>query len=140
MNENRVHWSFWCIVSLMLVWNVLGCINFLLQLDPEMIASYRDTEQAIIVNRPLWATAGFALGVFAGAAGCIALLLKRRGAFYLFVVSLIGVLVAVTHSLTIDISFGAGEMIGLLLMPILAALFLLWYTQYSQNKGWLINR
>ena len=140
MNDNvvsKVHWSFWVISIFMLIWNVMGCINFFVQMNPDMVSSYRESEQAIIQGRPTWATAGFAVAVFGGALGCILLLLKNTTAFYLFVVSLVGVVIATVHSLTININFGMGENIGIIVMPIVVAVFLIWYSQYVKGKGWL---
>ena len=109
---HAVHWSFWVIVPFMLIWNVMGCMNFFVQMNPDMVASYRGTEQAIISDRPVWATFGFAAAVFGGALGCILLMLKRSTAFYLFVISLLGVVVTMIHTLSIGIDFSLGEFIG----------------------------
>jgi len=133
----KVHWSFWIISIFMLIWKVMGCINFFMQMDPEMVSSYRETEQAIIHGRPNWVTAGFAIAVFGGAIGCILLLIKRSESFYLFIASLLGVLVAIGHSLTLNIEFSIGEIIGIVLMPVLVATFLIWYSKYAKTKGWL---
>jgi hypothetical protein len=139
MNENttnKVHWSFWLISIFMLIWNILGCINFIVQMNPKIVSSYRETEQAIIQGRPLWATVGFAVAVFGGSLGCILLLLRKPAAFHLFVASLIGVVVTMVHSLTLNINFGIGEIIGIILMPIFVAVFLVWYSKYVKNRGW----
>ncbi len=72
-----VHWSFWVIGTFMLLWNVMGCINFIVQMNPDMVASYRDSEQSIILGRPAWATVAFAIAVFSGALGCLLLMLKK---------------------------------------------------------------
>ena len=143
MNKNivsRVHWSFWVITSLMLVWNVMGCINFLLQMNPEMVASYRESEQAIISGRPGWATAAFALAVFGGALGCLLLMLKRSVAFYFFIASLVGVVVTMIHALGTGIDFGIGEIVGIIIMPVGIAVFLIGYSTYVDRKGWLSHR
>ena len=140
MNDNSVstvHWSFWAITIFMLIWNVMGCINFFMQMNPEMVASYRENEQAIIAGRPLWATIAFAIAVFGGALGCILLMLKKYAAFYLFVFSLLGVVVTTVHTLGIGVNFGVGEILGIILMPLLVAAFLIWYTKYVANKGWV---
>jgi hypothetical protein len=139
MNEKNVsgiHWSFWVIGTIMLIWNVMGCINFIVQMNPEMVSSYRETEQVIIQGRPIWATIGFAIAVFGGALGCLLLLLKKSAAFYLFIASLLGVLVTIIHTLSIGITFGVGEIIGIILMPLVVAVFLIWYSKYAENKGW----
>ena len=63
-NKNRrVHWSFWLIAIITLVWNILGSVNFLVQMNPEMHTAYRENERLIIEGRPIWATAGFAVAV-----------------------------------------------------------------------------
>ncbi len=135
--ERKIHWSFWLVSIFMLVWNLMGCLNFIMQMNPDMVSSYRETEQAIIQGRPLWATLGFALSVFGGAIGCIFLLLKSTTSFYLFIASLLGTLVAVAHSLNLGISFSSSELVGIVAMPILVSVFLVWYSKFSQNKEWL---
>ena len=138
MNQtvSRPHWSFWLIGVLTLIWNVLGCVNFILQMNPDVVSSYRETEQAIIQGRPIWATAGFAVAVFGGALGCVLLMLKKPAAYYFFVASLIGVVVTMLHTLRKGISFGIGEVIGIIVMPIIVAAFLVWYAKYAEQRGW----
>lgn len=140
MNDDdtgTVHWSFWAIIIFMLIWNVMGCINFFVQMNPEMVASYRENEQAIITGRPVWATVAFAIAVFGGALGCLLLLVKKSIAFYFFIASLLGVVVTILHTLSIGIEFGIGEVIGIIIAPLMVAVFLIWYSKYVQNKGWI---
>lgn len=132
-----VHWSFWIISTLMLIWNVMGCINYFVQMNPEMVSSYRETEQAIISARPIWATVAFAVAVFGGALGCILLMLKKSISYYLFIASFLGVVVTMTHTLSADINFGIGEILGIILMPLVVAAFLIGYSKYTVNKGWV---
>ena len=133
----RVHWSFWAIGAVALIWNLLGCVNFVVQINPDMVAAYRATEQAIIKGRPAWATGAFALAVFGGAAGSVLLLFRRSAAIYLFVASLIGVIATMVHTLGAGITFGVGEILGIILMPLAVALFLLWYARRARGKGWI---
>ena len=140
MNESgvkKIHWSFWVITIFMLIWNIMGCVNFFVQMNPEMISSYRENEQAIIQGRPLWVTMGFAVAVFGGAIGCVILLLKKSTAVYLFIASLLGVLLATAHTLGVGIEFGPGEVFGIVLIPTIVAVFLIWYSIYAKNKGWV---
>lgn len=134
---NKVHWSFWVIGTFMLLWNVMGCINFFVQMNPEMVAAYRESEQAMIQSRSLWSTIGFVIAVFGGTLGCVLLLLKKSTAFYLFVSSFIGVVITTLHALTLGVQFEMGEVIGIIMMPSIVALFLIWYVQYCKTKGWL---
>lgn len=140
MAENtgsRIHWSFWVIGVIALVWNVLGSINFFAQMNPDMLEAYRESERAIIENRPMWATVAFGAAVLGGAVGSLLLLLRKALAFYLFAASLLGVIVTMVHTLTADIDFGAGEITGIVLMPLAVAALLVWYSKQAETKGWI---
>ena len=140
MNDKTVgsvHWSFWVIGAIALIWNVMGVINFFEQMNPNVLVAYRASERAIVEGRPLWATIGFAIAVFGGALGCLLLLLRKSAAYYLFVASLLGVIVTMTHALGVGIDFGLGEILGIILMPLVVAVFLIWYSKQAKSKGWI---
>jgi hypothetical protein len=128
-----VHWSFWAIGAVALIWNVMGVINFFVQMNPDALSAYRESERAIIEGRPAWATGGFAIAVFSG----VLLLLRKPAAFYLFIASLLGVIVTMTHTLSIGIDFGLGEILGIILMQLVVAAFLIWYSKHAESKGWI---
>ena len=138
MNDKTVggvHWSFWAIGAVALIWNVMGVINFFVQMNPDVLATYRESERAIVEGRPAWATGAFAIAVFGGALGCLLLLLRKSAAYYLFIASLLGVIVTMTHTLGVGIDFGLGEILGIILMPLVVAAFLIWYSKRAQSKG-----
>lgn len=140
MNDKTVvdvHWSFWAIGAVALIWNVMGVINFFVQMNPDVLTAYRESERTIIEGRPLWATGGFAIAVFGGALGCLLLLLRKSAAYYVFIVSLLGVMVTMTHSLGVGVDFGLGEIVGIILMPLAVAVFLIWYSKRVERKGWI---
>ncbi|MCH7834473.1 MAG: hypothetical protein IH911_05290 [Proteobacteria bacterium] len=132
----RVHWSFWAIGAVALIWNAMGVMNFFMQMNADTLASFPESQRAIIEGRPTWATAGFAIAVFGGALGCLLLLLRKSAAFYLFVASLLGVIVTVTHTIGVassTIDFSPFE----ILMALVVAAFLIWYSKQAGNKGWI---
>ena len=132
----RVHWSFWVIGAIALIWNLAGVVNFFAQMNPDVLAAYRESERAIVEGRPAWATGAFAIATFGGALGCLLLLLRKSAAFYLFIVSLLGVIVTMIHTLGVDIDLGPGEIVGIILMPLLVTAFLIWYAKRAKSKGW----
>ena len=137
-NTARIHWSFWVISIIMLIWNVMGSMNFVVQMmNAEMVASMSETHRAIIEGRPLWATGGFAIAVFGGAIGCLLLLFKKSFAYYLFVISLLGVIITMIHTLSIDINFAPSDLIMMVIMPLVVAVFLIWYAMMADKKGWV---
>ena len=140
MNKEKVggvHWSFWAIGAVALIWNILGVINFFVQMNADALTAYRESERAIVEGRPAWATGAFAIAVFGGALGCLLLLLRKSAAYYLFIVSLLGVIVTMAHTLGVGIDFGLGEIVGIILMPLGVAAFLIWYSKQAENKGWI---
>jgi hypothetical protein len=137
--DRSVHWSFWAIGTITLIWNILGVINFFAQMNADLVASIPETHRAIIEVRPAWAPGAFAIAVFGGALGCFLLLLRKSAAYYFFVASLLGVIVAMLPHLdmvgsTISDPF---EILMMIVMPVVVAAFLIWYSKRAESKGWI---
>ena len=143
MNDESVggvHWSFWAIGAVALIWNVMGGINFFAQMNADVLAAMPDSHRAIVEGRPAWATGGFAIAVFGGALGGLLLLFRKSAAYYMFIASLLGVIVTMIHTLriassTIDLS--PFEIVMMILMPLLVAAFLIWHSKQARRKGWI---
>ena len=58
----KVHWSFWVIGVAGLLFNLMGCINFVSQMNAETVASMPDVYRAIVEARPSWGTGAFDSG------------------------------------------------------------------------------
>ncbi len=134
-SAGSVPWSFWAIGAVALIWNVLGIMNFFSQMDADVLASTSESYRAIIESRPVWATGAFALGVFGGALGCLLLLLRKSAAYYLFIASLLGVVVQMFPFL------GAADVpievwVGTLMSSVVAA-FMIWYSKRTESKRWI---
>ena len=94
MNDKTVgdvHWSYWLIGVVALLFNAGGTINFFAQMNADAVAQMPEEFRAIIEGRPIWATGAFAIAVFGGAIGSVLLLMKKSAAYYLFIASLAGV-------------------------------------------------
>jgi hypothetical protein len=129
-SDAKAHWSFWLIGSAALLWNIAGSVNFLMQMQASSLASMPEPFRTIVANRPGWATAAFGLGVLGGVIGCVLLLLKQRAAIYVFAASLAGIilhLIPYVSPQKLPASFGLGDAVLVFVMPLLVALFLLWY-------------
>ena len=135
-----VHWSFWVISALALIWNVLGGVNFFIQMDIDIVSTMPETHRAIVIGRPIWATGGFAVIVFGGALGCLLLLLRKSVASSVFIVSLLGGIVTIIHTINIassTIRFSPSEIFVMILMPLVVAAFLVWYAKSAEKKNWI---
>ena len=136
----RVHWSFWIIGAVALIWNAMGAMNYLWQMSTDSLAGFPESHRAIIETRPAWATGAFAIAVFGGALGCLLLLLRKSSAYFLFIASLLGVIATMIHSVGVVISIGGFnlfEIVMMILMPLVVATFLIWYSKHALRKGWV---
>ena len=134
MSDIKIHWSFWLICLGALIWNIMGSINFIMQMNPEMLSSYPDAAKSLITSRPAWATGAFSIAVFGGLLGDILLILRKAVAYYLFIASFLGVIVTNIHTVqvrnSVDIWVGS-------LMSLIVAAFLIWYTMIVKQKSWI---
>ncbi len=144
VTTGHVHWSFWAIGAVALIWNVLGVINFVMQLNPDALAAMSQSQRAIVAGRPAWATGAFAIAVLSGSAGCLLLLLRRSVATYLFIASLVATFVQAIPYLgmsgsTVNVGREVGPMETsmFILMPLAVAAFLIWYAKRAKSKGWI---
>lgn len=138
MNEETaigVHWSFWVIGVVAFVFNLFGCMNYISQMNAEMVASMPDVYRAIVESRPAWATAAFAVAVFGGALGCLLLLLRKSVAVYVFFVALLGAILAQLPFLGMA-EFPVEAWIGWF-SQLAVGTFLIWYSTWSVRKGWV---
>lgn len=138
-SNDSVHWSFWLIAVFCLVWNLGGVMAYMGQMDPEALAAMPESTRSMVEARPVWATAAFAIAVWGGALGCLLLLLRKSIAMYVFIASALGVLVQFTYELVMvgsTESFGPGAIVMVIMIPLIAV-FLIWYTRHTTDKGWI---
>lgn len=132
--------SFWAISIIALLWNLMGVNQYILMAyKSESVRAGLSAEKlALIDATPVWSTAAFAIAVFAGALGCIALLLRKKIARFLFTTSFIGIVFQnIDAFMRFKVSeFNGAELTITLLIPLIA-LFLIWYSTKCISKGWL---
>ena len=133
----KKHWSFWVVCIVGLLWNAGGAANYLMQTNMEFVSSMPATHQAIIIGRPTWATGGFAVGVFGGALGCILLMLVQRSSLYVLLVSVVGIVVTMIHTVKVansNIEFSFLEIFVMAVLPLVVALALVGYARHALAK------
>ena len=127
---------FWIISVLALLWNGLGVMAYLARAfaTDEMIAALPAEQQAeYLVEYPAWYTAAFAFAVFAGVLGCLALLLRKKWAYTLFIISALGAIIQHAY-LFMNVEMPS------VVMPILVivvCVFLIWFAKNATAKSWI---
>lgn len=132
---------FWIVSVLVLLWNLMGVLAYLQQafMTEEALAALSEPERLLLETRPAWATAAFALAVWGGLLGCIALLLRKKWARPVLIISLIGILVQMIHSFFISNNlevYGPGE-ISMPILIILIGVGLVFFARIATRKLWL---
>lgn len=131
--------GFWVVAILATLWNLMGVGAYLMmtKLTPEVAAEqYGQAFADIFATKPAWATGSFAVAVFGGLLGSLALLIRKGWAFHLFVLSLIGVII---HNIW-GVSAGTLSVIGtfdkvMTVAVILIAIFLIVFAKRMKARG-----
>lgn len=127
---------FWIVSVIALLWNLIGVIAYLTMsfATEEMIANMPPEQQeAFLIEYPAWVTGAFALAVFCGFVGCVALLIRKKWAYTLFVVSAIA---AIAQHIYIFLNIEVKDYI----MPVLViifCIFLIWFSKLAISKQWI---
>lgn len=86
--------TLWIAAAAGAAWNAYGVVQWLATLgaapDTMRMGGLNATQAALYASLPPWMTAAFAIGVFGGLLGCIALAWRRRWSVPLLVASLAG--------------------------------------------------
>ncbi len=129
------------VAILAIVWNFMGLVAFFMQIkmSEATLAAMSATDRTIYENTPVWATIAFAVAVFAGTFGSVGLLLRKKWAYPVFLVSLIGIIVQQSYFF-----FGSEIMkdakISSMIMPgmvLLIGILLLFFSKKMIRQGWL---
>lgn len=94
---------------------------------------YTPEQQEIAANMPAWVTAAFAIAVFAGVVAAILLLLRKKFATNLWILSLVAVIAQMAYTLINNYTSSMGMTIMIIVLAVVFTLF----SKMSASKGWL---
>jgi len=139
--RNKPSVGFWVASIAGLLWNLMGVNAYLQQAykTESFRANFNDQQLAIMDSFPAWATAAFAIAVFAGALGCLALIFRKKIAKTLLIISLLGVIVQFYYELfrtNATDYYSSFDWIMTIMIPIVS-IFLIWLSKKAITKGWI---
>ncbi|WP_298794579.1 hypothetical protein [uncultured Allomuricauda sp.] len=132
---------FWVVSVLALIWNIIGVMSYLAQAytSVEDLESMTQAQRELFEAQPAWVTGAFAIAVFGGTLGCIALLLRKKWAKPVLIVSLLGILGQFVYGLflsnTIEV-YGNQAIIFPIIIIVVGVLLVL-LAKKGIEKGWL---
>ena len=140
--NNKPNIWFWIIAVVALIWNAMGVMRYLMQAynTESFRAEFTEAQLVAFDGNPAWLTGVFAIAVFSGLLGCIAMLIRKKLAVLLFGLSLLTVLVQMIYlwlaTDSIEV-FGKVHGIVMPLIVIVIAIFLYFYNKGAAQKGWI---
>jgi len=140
----KAPWHLWLVGVIAVLFNFIGVFDYVMSMaqgakyqasagmTPEQIAHYQ--------GMPGWMTVVWAVGVFGAFAASILLLLRRRLAFPVFVLSLAAFLVSLVYTYVLT---NGGAVMGpqmAIASAVIAALlvFFIWYSRFMAVRGVLL--
>ncbi len=136
--STKTPWHLWLVGVIAVLFNAIGAFDFVMAMaqgekymastgmTPAQVAHYQ--------NMPAWMTADWAIGVWGAFLASILLLLRRKLAFPVFVVSLAAFVVSLLY--TYVLTDGGAVMGGMMaLVSAVIAILLLFFSWYSHAMG-----
>ena len=132
---------FWVVSVIALLWNLVGVFNYLNQAFNQvaLLETLDQAQREAFEGIPAWATAAFAIAVFSGTIASIGLLVRKKWAKPLFIISLIAAVAQFIHWLFISNAveaFGSSTY-AMPVIIIVIGLYLISFSKKGIQKGWL---
>jgi hypothetical protein len=121
-----------------LLFMVLGCVSYIWNVTADPATMPLD-QRAVAEAVPSWMVAAFAIAVWVGLPASIMLLLRRKVAVPLLLVSLIAVLIQFS-AYFLDPELSEVMPVDGLVIPVVILLLtwtIFWFARHSQQRGWL---
>lgn len=117
---------------------LIGCAGYLLTVTADPAAMPID-QRAMIEAQPTWMFAAYGIAVWVGLAGAVMLVLRRKLAQPLLLVSLIGVVFTFLPLAVVPAVRDNSTTSDIVAAVIVAALTwtIFWFARHSQQRGWL---
>lgn len=133
---------YWAVCALLLLWALAGSAAWLAHVStgPAALARMTAYDRHLFLSLPGWFAYDYAVATIGALAGAIALLLRLRRAWMLYLMALIAVVIQfgwVFAATDLIAAKGAGATLPFPLFVVAAALVSLWFADLARRRGWL---
>ena len=133
--------TFWVVAVVLLLWALVGNVVYLAQVSMDLteLAKTDEHQARMFAEMPQWAWSVYAIAVWSGTAAAIALLLRRKIAFWLFALSLVCIVIQFGRSFAMtDLLAVKGITAAIFPLVIFAiGAFQLWWCKTCEKQGYL---
>lgn len=132
--------SFWVIVSLFLIWNLLGVFHYLTSVNAtveNLVAQGMTIAQAeVFYHTPNYHYALFALGVWSGLCGSVCLILRKARAIPIFLLSVVTTIISfILDVLAGNLAILGSTYVGIMIFTLILAFFQLFYSKHMKVRN-----
>lgn len=133
-------WHLWVVGILGLLWNSVGAFDYLMTETKNEAYMSRFTPEQLefFYGFPTWVVALWALAVWGGVLGAVLLLMRRRWAVPVFLVSFLSMILTTIHNYVIEdglaVMGGPGPLLFSAVIFVVAVLLLL-YARAMERRG-----
>ena len=132
---------FMVVAVIAFIWNLMGVMAYIMQvtMSPEVLSQMPEAKRLMYENIPVWVTSAFAIAVFGGILGSLALILRKGWAVSLLMISLIAVLVQMYYSffMTEFVTIGSTSDIIMSILVIIIAILLVIVSRIARRNDWI---
>ena len=133
-------WHLWVIAIVALLWSAGGALDYVMTQtkNEEYMSMFTDEQRAFAYGFPAWVVAFWAISVWGGVLGAVLLLLRKRAAFPVFLVSWVAMVITTFQiyvlSNALEVFGSTGELIFNAVI-FLVALALVFYARAMSRRG-----
>ena len=136
-------WHLWVIGAIAVLWNAMGAFDYVMTetKNAAYMSAFTPEQLAFFYGFPAWVIAAWAIAVWGGILGALLLLLRRRLAVWVFLISLVGLVVTTFHNYVLSNGleiFGDAASQGLTATIFVIAVGLLLYARAMSKRGVLV--
>ena len=132
---------YWVVAAVALLWNLLGCAMFAVELFAQEAAmeSMTADQKAWVRSIPAWVYVVYGIAVSTGVAGTVGLFLRQGWAVALYAVCLVAVIVQMFYTMIpgggLQVMGPSGAVMPAVVIVIAAAL--LWFARFAKSRNWI---
>ena len=148
MNTTATHASttppmwYWIVSGLALVWMIVGVLAWTMDwlMDPAALEAMTEGQRQLYTSRPQWLFVVYAIAIFSGLFGAIGLLLRKAWATWMFVISLVAIVLQFGYTFMVMNAIeliGAAAAVPVPLVIVTLGALVLWLSVHAGKAGWL---
>lgn len=132
---------FWLVAVLALLWEGAGCYAYLTQVTMKAadMGALPAAQRDLWLSMPVWVWCAYAVAVWVGLTGALALLMRQRWAREAFILSLLAAIVQFGWVYLATPAFAklGASSTALPICIIVIGVFLVWFSSMAARRGWL---